>query len=143
VDRKLKEERTDQFYRRDLGEPVVFGKALRRVQPLLHNQRLILLDVVVRSYISDPAIEYFSDDTVRYNIEAALSAITNTVRYDVNLRMYLHRSAGSWLHLLSPICVNCGMAYAHHAKEKCLFSPTVWKAFAVPDDRIRELSASY
>lgn len=115
------------------------GTEFRRVGPVSHQSRAISLDVVVRQFIVNPVIEWFEDESVRYNIDPAAKMVLGVVRHDLTLRPYLCYE-NTWLMLLSPICVHCLQTRANHARNKnaperhkCLFESTYWEELGIPD----------
>lgn len=94
---------------------------------------MVALDVLIRQFISDPVIEYFADQSLRYNIVPKSELILGVVRHDLNLRRYCMRMQSEWLFLLSPLCEKCARPYTEHPREKCLFEASTWIEH-LPDD---------
>lgn len=122
----------EAFNNRDLGSPTFSGTRFVRVGPLSHQYRMIVLDSIIRGFISDPTIEYFSDHSVRYHIEPNSRAIMGVVPHTPFIRPYCVLGAGQhWLYLLTPLCAKCLRPHTEHVREKCLFEPTTWTELAM------------
>lgn len=120
------------MYRRTLGDPIPMGTKFRRTGVPTHQHRLIVLDVAVRSHISDPQIERFEDDSVRYNIMPRRALVMEVLWNHQDLKGYVLVSTDGWATLFSPICGNCLRSYREHIDNKCLFEATAWAELNVP-----------
>jgi hypothetical protein len=121
------------MYARELGAPTVTTK-FRRAGVPSHQTRLILFDVVVRTFVTVPQIEAYRDGSVRYFCSPRTREVHAQLRKDPNLWGYTQDS-GEWLMLLSPICVNCLCAFVEHANGKCLFEPTKWQELLITKNK--------
>lgn len=120
------------MYRRNLGDPVAMGPKFRRAGVPSHQRRLILLDVAIRSFISDPEIERYEDDSVRYHVNPRRSQVMEVLWNHKELKGYVLANTDGWATLYSPICRHCLRTYKDHIHNKCLFEATEWAELAVP-----------
>lgn len=130
----LRRELQVAFFQRELGAPVRIGTQFVLVGDPSHRSRLIALDTVVRTFVSNPEIEYFADNSVRYNIGPKVHAVLGVVKYDKTLRRYLVRDHNLWLCLRTALCENCLRPHTEHAGDKCLFESTCWVEH-MPNDK--------
>lgn len=129
----LKTRLREAHFGRDMGTLIYMDNAFRVRGVPSHRQRTIMLDTIVRTFIADPLIEVFADESLRYHISPKSSAVLGVVKYDLALRRFCVNHRGDWLCLLSPLCENCLRSHVEHANNKCLFEPTSWVEH-VPDD---------
>lgn len=121
--------------KRDLGTPVTMGPRFTRRGLLSHQQRMILLDVAIRTYINDPIIEMYADDSVRYYCAANYERVADYLD-NVDFAVHLIPYGGlKCVTMYSPICVNCLEPYTAHERGKCLFQSTTWQEIRTEDIR--------
>lgn len=128
----------ERFLARDLGVPVLAGTQFVRIGVPSHQRRAIALDVIVRQFISEPFIEYYSDHSLRYYVAPRSEQIWAAVWRTENLPAYCTRMARhGWVYLLTPLCKNCFRPHTEHPCDKCLFEPTKWAEHQFDDgDRL-------
>jgi hypothetical protein len=138
VDYALNKRVRDAFADRDMGPPVFSGTQFVRVGLYTHQHRMVELDVIIRGFISEPTIEYYSDQSIRYHIDPKAELILGVVRHTRLLRAYCMSSMDNrWLYLLTPLCQKCLRPHTEHPGDKCLFEPTKWTEHMFSgDDRL-------
>lgn len=105
---------------------------------------MVALDSIIRGFISDPSIEYFSDHSIRYHIEPKSRTVMGVVPHTPFVRAYCMLSTDhAWLYLLTPLCEKCLRPHTEHAREKCLFEPTTWTEHKLDDTNYVVEGAAY
>lgn len=98
-----------------------------------HRARIVILDTIVSSYVHQPLIEVFDDDSLRFYVGRGQRLLLNDVTFENELRGYVFaEDQGYWINLLSPICANCYRVHKEHVREQCLWASTRWESFRVP-----------
>lgn len=112
------------------GQFVFVSTTFKLVGPPGHRKRLITMDTIVNSWVSDPQLEIWPDDSVRYFLPTRsglphLAPLTRQLCAEIPYR-YMAFSPGDVV-LKSPRCLNCNEPYGLHVDgKKCLFGPTNW-----------------